>query len=127
MIGRDAHQLGLVISDFNLPNGMDGLAVAAELRVRLHRPVPVIILTGDISTKTLRDIAAQECEHLNKPASLKELTAAIERLVPAVAFSENASTASFGSTATTASVVYVVDDDSDVRWAIRSMLEQDGL
>ena len=126
MIGRDAHQLGLVISDFNLPNGMDGLAVAAELRVRLHRPVPVIILTGDISTKTLRDIAAQECEHLNKPASLKELTAAIERLVPAVAFSENASTASFGSTATTASVVYVVDDDSDVRWAIRSMLEQDG-
>jgi two-component system CheB/CheR fusion protein len=127
IIGRDALQPGLVISDFNLPNGMDGLAVAAELRVRLRRSVPVIILTGDISTKTLRDIAVQECEHFNKPASLKELIAAIERLVPAVAFPEDASTASVGSAVAMAPVIYVVDDDSNVRWAIRSMLEQDGL
>ncbi len=65
---------------------MDGLCVAAKLRARLRRPVPVIILTGDISTKTLRDITAQKCEHLNKPASLKEMVAAIERLVPTPAF-----------------------------------------
>jgi two-component system, chemotaxis family, CheB/CheR fusion protein len=120
---RDAFQPDLVISDFNLPNGMDGLCVAGKLRGRLRRSVPVIILTGDISTKTLRDIAVQECEHLNKPASLKELVAAIERLVPAPGFAERAPVASVGAGA---SVIYVVDDDGDVRHAIRSMLEYDG-
>jgi two-component system, chemotaxis family, CheB/CheR fusion protein len=124
LIGRDALQPGLVISDFNLPNGMDGLAVAAEVRARLCRSVPVVILTGDISTKTLRDIVVQECEHLNKPASLKELIAAIERLVPASASPQDAPAAPVG--AALASIVYVVDDDGDLRRAIRGMLEQDG-
>jgi two-component system CheB/CheR fusion protein len=128
LIERDAIQPGLVISDFNLPNGMDGLCVAGKLRAMLRRSVPVIILTGDISTKTLRDIAVQKCEHLNKPASLKELIAAIERLVPTPASPENAPAAPIGAAAAIAAapVIYVVDDDSDVRQAIRSMLEHDG-
>jgi two-component system, chemotaxis family, CheB/CheR fusion protein len=124
LLETEALQPGLVISDFNLPNGMDGLCVAGKLRARLHRSVPVIILTGDISTKTLRDIALQKCEHLNKPASLKELVAAIARLVPASAFPGNPR-APLDATAATASVIYVVDDESDVRHAIRSMLEHD--
>jgi two-component system CheB/CheR fusion protein len=117
---------GLVISDFNLPNGMDGLGVAAKIRVRLGRSVPVIILTGDISTKTLRDIALQKCEHLNKPTSLKELVAAIERLVPAPALRSSPLASAVEASAGMAPVVFVVDDDSDVRQAIRSMLEHDG-
>jgi two-component system, chemotaxis family, CheB/CheR fusion protein len=87
--------------------------------------VPVIILTGDISTKTLRDIALQKCEHLNKPASLMELVAVIERLVPTRAFPGNAAVARIGGAAMVP-VIYVVDDDSDVRQAIRSTLEHDG-
>lgn len=126
LIERDAIQPSLVISDFNLPNGMDGLCVAGTLRAMLRRSVPVIILTGDISTKTLRDIALQKCEHLNKPASLKELIAAIERLVPTPASPENAPAAPIGAAAAAAPVIYVVDDDTDVRQAIRSMLEHDG-
>jgi two-component system, chemotaxis family, CheB/CheR fusion protein len=126
LLDRSALQPGLVISDFNLPNGMDGLCVAAKLRGRLRRFVPVIILTGDISTRTLRDIAQQKCEHLNKPASLKELVAAIERLVPTPAFPGNAPAALIGVAAAMVPVIYVVDDDSDVRQAIRSMLEHDG-
>ena len=125
LLDRSAVQPSLVISDFNLPNGMDGLCVASRLRARLRRSVPVIILTGDISTKTLRDIAVQKCEHLNKPASLKELVAVIERLVPTRAFPGNAPAARIGAAAMVP-VIYVVDDDSDVRQAIRSMLEHDG-
>jgi two-component system CheB/CheR fusion protein len=104
---------------------MDGLCLAGKLRARLRRSVPVIILTGDISTKTLRDIAVQKCEHLNKPASLKELVAVIERLIPARAFPGNAPAPRIGAAAMVP-VIYVVDDDSDVRQAIRSMLEHDG-
>jgi two-component system, chemotaxis family, CheB/CheR fusion protein len=121
-----ALQPGLVISDFNLPNGMDGLSVAARIRSRLGRSVPVIILTGDISTRTLRDIALQECEHLNKPASLKELVAAIERLVPASALRASPPASPVEAPAGMAPVIFVVDDDSDARQAIRSMLEHDG-
>jgi two-component system CheB/CheR fusion protein len=126
LLDRSAVQPGLIISDFNLPNGMDGLCVASKLRARLRRSVPVIILTGDISTKTLREIAVQKCEHLNKPASLKDLVAVIEHLVPTPAFPGNRPAARIAASAAMVPVIYVVDDDSDVRQAIRSMLEHDG-
>ena len=126
-LATKALQPGLVISDFNLPNGMDGLGVAAGIRSRLGRSVPVIILTGDISTKTLRDIVLQKCEHLNKPASLKEMIAAIERLVPPSALRSSPPASAVETPAGMAApVIFVVDDDSDVRQAIRSMLEHDG-
>ena len=47
----------LIITNYNLPGGMDGLEVAAKLREILRFQVPVIILTGDISTDALRSIA----------------------------------------------------------------------
>ncbi len=127
LLETKALEPALVISDFNLPNGMDGLDVAGKIRARLGRSVPVIILTGDISTKTLRDIALQKCERLNKPTSLKELIAAIERLVPARApRSSRPASAAEAVAGTAAPVIFVVDDDGDVRQAMRSMLEQDG-
>jgi two-component system, chemotaxis family, CheB/CheR fusion protein len=126
LLDRSALRPDLVISDFNLPNGMDGLCLAGKLRARLRRSVPVIILTGDISTKTLRDIALQNCEHLNKPASLKDLVAVIGRLVPTPAFPGNPPAARIPPAAAMAPVIYLVDDDIDVRQAVRSVLEHDG-
>jgi two-component system CheB/CheR fusion protein len=115
----------LIISDYNLPNGMDGLQVVAKLRETLRKPVPVIILTGDISTQTLRDIAFQKFVHLNKPASLRQLTSAIRHLLLPKAGQMNTS-ASLSTDATTAPVVFIVDDDLQIREAIRSTLEEDG-
>ena len=43
----------LILADYNLPNGMNGLQVTAKLREKLHHQIPVIILTGDISTGDL--------------------------------------------------------------------------
>ena len=126
LIERDRLQPGLVISDFNLPNGMDGLSVAARIRAKLRRPVPVIVLTGDISTKTLRDIALQKCEYLKKPTSLKELTAAIERLASASALGGSVAAFPIDSVAATTPVIFVIDDDRSVRDAIRNMLEHNG-
>ncbi|MDR3737816.1 MAG: ATP-binding protein, partial [Terracidiphilus sp.] len=39
----------LVLADYNLPRGMDGLQMVAKVREKLHRELPAIILTGDIS------------------------------------------------------------------------------
>ena len=118
----------LILADYNLPNGLNGLQVAAKLREKLHRQIPVIILTGDISTGTLRDIARQDCVQLNKPVKLKELTQVIQRLLP---MSQSAVHARAPHPAEAAGsprppVIFVVDDDSHVREAIRSVLEEDG-
>jgi two-component system CheB/CheR fusion protein len=82
LVARGAIRPDLILADYNLPNGMDGLQLAAKLRENLNHEIPVIILTGDISTGTLRDIALQRCVQLNKPVKLHQLTQAIQRLLP---------------------------------------------
>jgi two-component system, chemotaxis family, CheB/CheR fusion protein len=82
LVARGVVRPDLILADYGLPNGMNGLQVATRLREALHRDVPLIILTGDISTATLREIARQDCLHLNKPVKATELTRAIQRLAP---------------------------------------------
>ncbi len=81
MVAGGALTPDLALVDYNLPNGMNGLQVGAALRKRLRRDIPVIILTGDISTETKRAVELQNCVPLNKPVKLKELTAVIEHLL----------------------------------------------
>jgi two-component system CheB/CheR fusion protein len=127
-IARGSPRPDLILADFNLPNGLNGLQLMENLRKTLLRPVPVIILTGDISTATLRDIALQNFVELHKPVKLPELKDAIDRLLakagagaqapiapPAAAIEDSA-----------APVIFVVDDNSHVRAGIRSVLEEEG-
>jgi len=118
----------LILADYNLPHGMDGLQVAARLREVLHRQAPVIILTGDISTGTLRHIALQNCVQLNKPVKLKELTQVIQRLLLASppAKEPRAQHPPEAAGKRGPPVIFVVDDDGEVRAAIRDVLEDDG-
>ena len=58
LVKRGMIRPDLILADFNLPTGMDGIHVARMLREELHQAVPTIILTGDISTRTLGRIAA---------------------------------------------------------------------
>jgi two-component system CheB/CheR fusion protein len=117
----------LILADYNLPNGMNGTVVAALLREVLHRPVPAIILTGDISTNTASNVALQDCMQLNKPVRLKELTQAIQRLLPLsrIAVQPRAPRPAEVSGGFGSPVIYVVDDDNSIRGAIRSVLEDD--
>ena len=117
----------LILADYNLPNGMDGLQVAAKLHDAFHREIPVIILTGDISTATLGDIARYDCIQLSKPVKLSELNQAIERLLPKTprAAEMHPKTTSEADNPDT-SIVFVVDDDHEVREVMRAVLEDDG-
>lgn len=72
---------GLILSDYNLPGGMNGVEVTSKLREMIGRPVPVIILTGDISTAALRNIADHDCEQLNKPVKPKALIQAVRLML----------------------------------------------
>ncbi|WP_219893240.1 chemotaxis protein CheB [Aquisediminimonas profunda] len=87
--GAEAFQLAkqtaahpdLILSDYNLPGGMNGIEVTDQLRREIGRPIPVVILTGDISLAALRDISDHDCEKLNKPVKPKILLQTIRRLL----------------------------------------------
>jgi two-component system CheB/CheR fusion protein len=81
-ISKKAIKPDLILADYNLPNGMNGIQVAGELREKLKDDIPIIILTGDISTETLQDIAQKDFVQLNKPVKFDELRRTIERLLP---------------------------------------------
>ena len=118
----------VILSDYNLPGRLNGLQLTAELRERLHRHIPAIILTGDISTATLRSIADQDCVQVNKPAKPQELMQLIQGLLAA----SRSGLPAPGPHAPDRPgmpgqpVIFVVDDDSHIRDGLRRVLEEDG-
>jgi len=118
----------LVLADYNLPKGLHGLEVAAKLREKLRRQVPVIIMTGDISTTTMRDIHSQQCVQLNKPVKVKEIMQAIERSLAGSPHPlTSVATGIIDSNSnTTNDTIYIVDDDANVCDGFRAVLEDAG-
>lgn len=117
----------LILADYNLPNGMNGLQLIANVREKFHHAIPVIILTGDISADALRRVALEQCVHLTKPVTAKELTQAVNHLLPrARATTHTRDRSSADAPVLQAAVVAVIDDESLVRDGIRSVLEDDG-
>ena len=125
LVARGAIRPDLLLVDFNLPEGMDGLQLGAQLRKRLHAALPVLILTADIATETLRGIASQEFEQVHKPVKPVDLVARVQHLLltaprqplpprpPATPDLE-------GTT------IHVVEDDAMERDALRRLLEREG-
>ena len=108
---------------------MNGLQLAAQIRAHLHRQIPVIILTGDISTETMREIARQDCVQLNKPVKLNELTQTIRATAFGVAIGSRACPIRAllnRSRVRARPSSIVVDDDDRLRETVRSVLEDAG-
>ncbi len=81
LVKKASKKPDLILSDYNLPGGLNGVEVTAKLRELAGYAVPVIILTGDISTLALRNIAGHDCEQLNKPVKTKILIRTIRRML----------------------------------------------
>lgn len=129
---QGAIQPDLILADFNLPNGMDGLQLAASLRAQLHRPIPAIILTGDSSTDTVRDIERQKDIQLHKPVNLQALSRTIQRLLPMTPATVRSKAPPLpgdndAPDPVRVPVVTIVDDDEQLRAAIRDVVEEGGL
>ena len=73
----------VIVADYNLPGGMNGLQIIEGLREMLQRDIPAVIMTGDISTGTSLSIAPTNCIQLNKPVKSDDLTSLIQRLLAA--------------------------------------------
>jgi two-component system CheB/CheR fusion protein len=118
----------LVLADYNLPNGLNGLQIAEQIRDLHRRAIPVIILTGDILLGTVRALAIENCVRLTKPVNLEELVQAITGLLPQVHAVQQARSGRVAEAArfSASPTVFIVDDDDNVRSAIRSVLEEGG-
>jgi two-component system CheB/CheR fusion protein len=120
----------IVLTDYNLPDGVNGLDLLFQLRGVLKTALPAIILTGDISTTTIARISAASCIRLDKPVDPRDLVRTIARLCPSDP-GERAPVAAARSLPGAAvpgsgPIVYVVDDDPTLRGAVRDMLEEHG-
>ena len=118
----------LVVADYRLPNGLNGLEVVAGVREALGHDIPAVILTGDISTDTIREITRRGCVQRNKPIRAEELTYLIRSLLTeSHRLKVRASppqTESKG--AKLRPTIFVVDDEGPVREAMRGMLQEEG-
>lgn len=112
----------LILADNNLPGALSGVQTAKELRTRLNRVIPVIVLSGDISTVTLREIADAGYHRLSKPVEPTALLDLLDQLLS----SREEQVSSAGRHSETP-VVYVVDDDPMVLDAMRAMLAHSGV
>ncbi len=118
----------LIVADYNLPNGITGLEIIARIQARAQHTIPAIILTGDISTESLRDIAGHGCVHLNKPVRAMDLTRLAQRLLtkPAAAAPDMVEQLSLRLGPRQSPTVFVVDDDQAVGGAIADLLQENG-
>ncbi|WP_370678271.1 CheR family methyltransferase [Pleomorphomonas sp. PLEO] len=119
----------LVVTDYNLPNGRTGVEVIFDIRNQIHARIPAIVLTGDISTRALADIADRSCVQLSKPVSLATLLGVIAEHLPpreATQFEDLPSPKLQKSSAGGPPIVFVVDDDDRVRDLIRDVLREAG-
>jgi two-component system CheB/CheR fusion protein len=115
----------LILADFNLPGAQTGLAAALDLRLMIAKDVPVIIMTGDISTATLRLIADEGFTQINKPMKLASLMTTLETVLAGRAGEKPPAIVSRlgpGESRT----IYIVDDDTGIREAMGEVFKQAG-
>lgn len=126
---RDTARPDIILADFNLPGGVNGLDMAAKVRTLLHADIPVMILTGDISADTLRRIAAMGCTHLGKPVKATDVVRTVQELLAVSADRRQAAARPAAAPDATESgpVIHVVDDDPAICDSLKALLEQDGM
>jgi two-component system, chemotaxis family, CheB/CheR fusion protein len=129
LASQEATAPDLIIADYNLPKDLNGLQTIARLQEQTRHTIPAVILTGDISTESLLEIAAQGCVHLNKPARANELTRLAQRLMatPRSASPDGVQKSPLDvEVGKEVPTIFVVDDDHAIRETMRDLLNENG-
>ena len=124
LVAGGAIRPDILLTDYNLPSGQSGVDLLKALRQRLQRPLPAIVLTGDISTGAQAIMAEADCIHLRKPVVPAVLLRAVERLCPPALTLTPALPP--GRAPLVSPIIYVIDDEPHVCDAIRDLLTAHG-
>ncbi|MDZ7628341.1 MAG: chemotaxis protein CheB [Parvularculaceae bacterium] len=116
----------LIVADFNLGKGDSGLQAAVKLQQSLKAEIPVIVLTGDITPATLREISLEKCVHLSKPVNPSKLTRVIARMLPPVAPEVVPASVDEPPGVSTERIVYIVDDETEMLETMSQVLVSSG-
>jgi two-component system CheB/CheR fusion protein len=117
----------LIIVDFALAGGVNGVEAATAVSEAVGRKVPAIFLTGDIRSASLHEIDRTGGIRFAQPARPNELSRAIQRLLAARAEAGEQQAAPVPSAdARLPATVLVVDDDPGVRKSLRALLTAAG-
>ena len=119
----DVARPDLLLTDFDLHGATSGLRLAQDLTHVLGEPVPTIILTGDITTETLKIIGNSDCRQVAKPVMPEVLLAQISDLM---ARSRGARTRAARRSDTAGMQVHVIDDDPMIRKTMCRLFEAEG-
>ena len=125
LAARGSFKPHIILSDYNLPHDGNGVELTIRLREIFEKPLTVIILTGDISTETLRNISAHHCVQLNKPVRSDELTDLIQQLLKDTDPADRLAP-SRDPVKNHAPQVFIVDDDAEIRHMMETVLEAQG-
>lgn len=109
----------LILTDYNLPRGMNGVDTAKAVLAALRTDIPVLVLTADIAATTLRDIAAHGYARLNKPISKAALLDKITAMLDALTHSRKVSGAA-------GPLIGIIEDDAAQRLEYGRLLEAAG-
>ncbi|NTZ93524.1 response regulator [Agrobacterium tumefaciens] len=117
----------VILADYNLLTGGDGVAAIEDIRQALRRNVPALILTGDISIKALKAFAQHDIPYLHKPAKLRAVVQVVETLVVRQT-GERAEHVSQSEDMqpTTGRLIEIIDDQQDIRDNLRALFEGEG-
>ncbi len=129
LVTRHGLKPDLLISDYNLPGEPNGVQTAETVRSALGRQVPVIILSGDVRAQKLPGITPRGYVSITKPATATELSQLVQRLLADPQWRKVTSTDLSPTESpwiTIDTTIFIVDDDRDIREAMRALLANAG-
>jgi len=71
----------LVVADYHLDHGRTGIQAVQEIRARLNRDIPAVILTADRSDEVMAEVKSIGAHLLNKPLKPARLRSLLAHLV----------------------------------------------
>jgi DNA-binding response OmpR family regulator len=77
-----AERVDVLVLDLRIPDTRGDVIFELAAAIHPHLRTQTLFLTGDISERALRLIAACKCPSLRKPFELRELTDAVAALAP---------------------------------------------
>lgn len=121
----------VIICDYNLGAGMKGPEIIQSVRAAHHAHIPALVLTADKTASSRWDIESNNIGYLGKPVKASSFIGAVDSLVekefPGWTRSERPPAPGLPTPADAASPeIGLVDDEPDVREALRLMLEAEG-
>jgi DNA-binding response OmpR family regulator len=79
-----SERVDVLVLDLRIPDTRGDVIFELAAAIHPHLRTQTLFLTGDISERALRLIAACKCPSLRKPFELRELTDAVTALAPIV-------------------------------------------